>query len=49
VSPLVKEVHGKLLDDLVKEWGVEEKWTKETRLEAVHAWHSLPGQSRFIG
>ena len=38
-----QEVHGKLLDDLVKEWGVEEKWSKEARLEAVHAWHSLPG------
>ena len=37
------EVHGLLLDELVKEWGVEDKWTKEARLEAVREWHALPG------
>lgn len=43
----LQEVHGNLLDDLVKEWGVEDKWTKEARLEAVKEWHSLPGESNL--
>ena len=43
-----QEVHGFLLDDLVKEWGVEDKWTKEARLEAVKEWHSLPGTSGLV-
>ena len=37
-----------MLDDLVKEWGVEDKWTKEARLEAVREWHSLPGTSGLV-
>jgi hypothetical protein len=36
------------LDELVKEWGVEDKWTKEARLEAVREWHALPGESDIL-
>lgn len=33
-----------MLDDLVEEWGVGEKWTAEARKRAVREWHHLPGE-----